>query len=396
MPKLKFNKRQINKKQLKKKNPKPFFSSGAYGCVYYPEFTCLGKRTNRKFKENISKLTINNFYTKNEVEISNIIRKRIKDKHLLGIHRSCNVSKGKLEQFTSEHSCPIVEKEGNKNDYVLLYSRFIDNVEASDFMDVYSNMGTMLVLMDVVTSKIIKFQKHGIVHNDLHFGNILIEKRGNEKSLKDLYHLSTHFRQFKKRIYIIDYGLSLQKDKFYVDGALNKSYLKKLLIGFDPSWKYSSLDFIMLTYCLYNNRALSASVVKQIIRHHVNNNEVFQRLPSSFVTNYTNQAIKYYTDLTASKSPDDIIRKCLTFWNTWDLYHLCIKYLSIIQTVHIRNYKLIMLCLMGIHYDPHKRPSVQEFKGMMIDVTNSRTHENSTKITLSKMELKMSSKSRLV
>lgn len=393
MTKLKFNKRLKNMKSI----TKPFFSSGSYGCVYYPEFTCLGKRSTKKFKENVSKLSLNNFYTSNEVEVGVILKKYVKDKRLLGIHRSCNVSKGKVQNMNKQHSCKIIEESSNLDNFVLLYSKFIDNVEAHEFMKKYNTINTILVILDTLLSKIGKMQKFGIIHNDLHFGNVLIERKGDERSIHDMNMLTTNLKEFKNRIYVIDYGLAIQQRKFMIDNKINYAYLKKICIGFDPSWKYSSLEYHFMSYLIFQGNEISKKIVDKIVNIYVDNHPIMNLLPPIFVDNYKKGAKKYYEKYIVMER-DDVVKDAMKYWKTWDIYHICVKFVSLFLEKDPRTYKFIMICLIGLHYNPEKRPSVASFKHVLQKLVIQNYNSNilrKAEIDMNEDELNNSSKSRL-
>ena len=119
-------------------------------------------------------------------------------------------------------------KNHNLDNFVLLYSRFIDNVEAHDFMKKYNTINTILVILDTLLSKIGKMQKFGIIHNDLHFGNILIERKGDERNINDMSMLTNNLKEFKNRIYVIDFFI--QQRKFMFDDKANYISKKKYWI----------------------------------------------------------------------------------------------------------------------------------------------------------------------
>ena len=343
-------------------------------------------------------MSFNNFYTSNEIEVGAILKKYVKDKRLLGIHRSCNVSKGKVQNMNKQHSCKIIEESSSLDNFVLLYSKFIDNVEAHDFMKKYNTINTVLVILDTLLSKIGKMQKFGIIHNDLHFGNVLIERKGDERSINDMGNLTSNLKEFKNRIYIIDYGLSIQQRKFYIDGKINYAYLKKICIGFDPSWKYSSLEYHFMTYLIFHGSSITKKIVDKVVSIYVDNHPTFNILPASFIDGYKKSAKKYY-ERYISMERDEIVKDALNYWKTWDIYHICVKFVSLFIEKDVRNYKFIMICLLGLHFNPDKRPNVQSFRKILHKLV-SQTFDNNvlrnTKIEVNEDELHKASKSRLI
>ena len=78
--KLKLNKKtksnqKLRKPLIKKHNKTPFFSSGTYGCAYYPEYTCHGKKSMKVTGDNITKLSIYDVLAENEIEVGKKYKK---------------------------------------------------------------------------------------------------------------------------------------------------------------------------------------------------------------------------------------------------------------------------------------------------------------------------------
>ena len=122
-------------------------SKGAYGCVYYPKVRCSGKQTNNT--KYASKLQENNFTSKNELYISNIIKTISKHRNMFSvIIRSCPVEYKEIKD-TEIAECPLIDKQ---EEIVLMDVEYIKNVEiykfleeSNDFFDSREHRGDELI-----------------------------------------------------------------------------------------------------------------------------------------------------------------------------------------------------------------------------------------------------------
>ena len=79
-------------------------AEGGYGCVFHPAINCKARDTkNKKF---ISKLQFNDFSSKNEINIGEYLKDKLKNdkddalnNHFAPVLSSCNIGKSKLKNL---------------------------------------------------------------------------------------------------------------------------------------------------------------------------------------------------------------------------------------------------------------------------------------------------------
>ena len=87
-------------------------SKGSYGCIYYPIVRCTGKQSNNT--KYVSKLQENNFASKNELYISNIIKTNILNygNMFSVIIRSCPINYKEIKDKEIK-ACPLIDKDND-------------------------------------------------------------------------------------------------------------------------------------------------------------------------------------------------------------------------------------------------------------------------------------------
>lgn len=184
-------------------NTNKLLGQGSYGCVYYPGIDC--KANSKKNSKYVTKIQESDNASKNEIYISKIIRKNIKDydKYLIVIVKHCKISVNKLhdKQDNLFNQCEFLEDMNhlfyrNVNDIYLTYSRYLQGsefllyynqyynkrFEYLDYVGIIENYKRLNYSCNLLSS-------NNIVHNDMHSSNLMIKKSNN-------------------KIYIIDFGLA--------------------------------------------------------------------------------------------------------------------------------------------------------------------------------------------
>ena len=214
-------------------------SQGAYGCVYYPGFTCKGNIDNKK--KFVTKLEIYDKTSKNEINISNKIKK-IKNyskffspvvNHCITRFNQINKNKQNL------NDCEAVNvSEHIYNDFLLIYIKYINSKEIDKYLleiDVPSiYVSKILKYFNYNIHAVKKLQENNLIHYDLHTGNILYDK-DNQIPL------------------IIDFGLSIDREIF-IDKNNNIDYLqiKKSTMHYSPKHYTYPPELHFITYVLSN------------------------------------------------------------------------------------------------------------------------------------------------
>ncbi len=311
-------------------------SSGSYGCVFYPSYSCNGKS---KYKKTlVSKLTKNNFISQNEYSTSQIVKKIPNYKeHFIVIESQCPITKKKLITSTMHEQCELLkeDKHYDKSKYVLLYSKYSESLELHYYlMDNISIKILIKTYMDLLKKIEFLIEKE-IIHNDLHFSNVLYEiKTGN--------------------LLIIDFGLSIQKYNFlHKNGSLNIPYLKNAFNYFYPSWMWYSLDFHLLCYLLHigdvNDKIIDDIITQYLEKH------IIRNITDEYLEMFRNLSYEYFTKNLYNMNYEQKIKFLLSFWNTWDNYKIALQFirLYIENSIQLKEFFIILLLL--IHPNPEYR-----------------------------------------
>ena len=196
-----------------------FIAEGAYGCTFKPGLDCDANiNTNNKV---INKIQSINFSSQNELKISDLIKKKIKNykKRFVTINKSCIVNFNTL--YTSDNFNYIVENCDNsafKNyskdnisqfmntDYIMFYMNYIEGGNLQKFFssinDVKKFYNNFTYSLYYLLNSIYLLNKCKIIHNDLHINNILYDIK-------------------KNRTLIIDFGLAFKTTYLYKNNLIN-------------------------------------------------------------------------------------------------------------------------------------------------------------------------------
>jgi serine/threonine protein kinase len=252
-----------------------FLGEGSYGCVYYPGITCKGKKNKKNL---ITKIQEINFYSDNEKNNGKYIKANIKNynKYLSPVTKYCivkfntiersdlNISKCNIlfDEYNSSanvnyediiynssatrDSLPLAKNSIVNEQYILMYSSYIKSYTLKDF---YSNY-TIEFVSSVLTHSykilygISLLNSVGIIHNDLHIGNVLI----NLKNLNPV---------------IIDFGLSFNINNCY---KLNKDYIdfqyiKRFVFDYREDSYHINIEKRFISFIIYNKTSYFPSEI---------------------------------------------------------------------------------------------------------------------------------------
>ena len=192
-------------------------ASGGYGCIYRPEITKHGKQT--KNEEMVSKIQLNNFSSKNEMEISEILKELKNADDYFGLIE--NMSGINISKMSSQLKAPCDKLKAHKTeDFILMNIPFIGKYNYREYLLNQGNNKNLFLYM-VETYKrllggLILLSEKKIIHFDLKDTNIL-------------------FDETKKLPKIIDFGLSIQIDKVWDN-------LTKYFYIYAPDYYYWPLE----------------------------------------------------------------------------------------------------------------------------------------------------------
>ena len=348
----------------KQYNNYDFFSSGSYGCVMYPKMKCDGFKSSYTTKY-ISKLTIKDKYSENEYAIGQKLLKLKEKKNytkLLDsinfVEKKCSIEKNKVNLNKRKHKCKILYPKYKSNDYELFYLKYIPSIDISTYLYHQSNKIQIIYRYYSFVLECIKYlEKNDVIHHDLHASNVIVDEKEN-------YHL-------------IDFGIAIDLTRCYIDGDLNISYLKTILLGYDPSWLFWPIEYHILGHFLYNNENLTSDVLKDIIDTYYKNNIVFKKYFSNLKL-YKTKVYNFMKKKYINKIPiRDHIKSILdNSCHTWDLYQLNYLILDIMELYNIQeNDALISLCKNALHYNYEMRFDVNFYISQILLILNKNKTE---------------------
>jgi serine/threonine protein kinase len=319
-------------------------SSGAYGCVFYPSYSCNGKP--RYKKTLVSKLTKNNFITETEYSTSQIVKTIPNYKeHFIVVESQCPIVKKDLNESKMKESCEIVkeDKHPEKTKYIILYSKFSKSIELQDYLEVNNTFKVFIRTYFLLSKKINLLIQKKIIHNDLHFSNVL-------------YDLT------KGNLLIIDFGLSLQAEKFYLsNGELNMTYLRKVFFNYSPSWNWWSIEFHLLCYIIHNGD-IDDKFITDTIDEYLDHHKIIKNISGDFYNTFKTSSFEYFSHSLEGLSVEKKIKFLLSFWNTWDHYKIALHFINIYLQKKMNSPEFMMVLLLLINPNPEYRPSGLELR----------------------------------
>jgi serine/threonine protein kinase len=414
---------------LKSSNSK-FLGEGSYGCVYYPGISCKGKKNKKNLVTKIQEI---NFYSDNEKNNGNYIKKNIKNysKYFNPVLKYCIVKFNTIKNSNLDiNKCNTLFDEYNSstingdyasnpsnpsnpsnsiinNQYILMYSSYIKNYSLKDFYS-KNNFEFVFSILNHVYKLIYSLtllNQVGIIHNDLHINNILI-------NLKNLYPI------------IIDFGLSFNINNCY---KLNKDYIdfqyiKKFVFDYREDSYHVNIEKRFISFIIFNKTSYFPSEIydnndnnnisKGAINYFIsdayttidNNEEIRKYFNSDEMIDYKKALeLFYYQFLDKSVYPkyNSIVKYLLNFVYMYnDIYSLTIDLLYLNELkVYKQNIVLnneeqfildffIQLYKKSLYPDPNMRLNLEEILDLykfiinFIINYNLKTAKNSIKITM--------------
>lgn len=200
----------------KKRTKHKFLGQGSYGCTVTPGLDCKGKTNKYAYK--VNKIQEVNFNSKNEIEISNAVKK-IKGykKRFVPVFKSCIVkfnqiesSKDIISNCESENLFSSNSQDTGfiKNEYYMFYMKYIEGEVLKKYLLSSKNndkfFDKFFYCLYYLLNSIYLLNQNKIVHNDLHYNNIMVELSTNTPLLID-FGLSFKYKSLFKNSYGFDY-----------------------------------------------------------------------------------------------------------------------------------------------------------------------------------------------
>lgn len=348
-------------------NKSIFFEAGSYGCVRYPQVKCSGKIMSKnqmkksKDKRLMSKISEINFYSLNELEVGKYLNEKKSETtnevfdSWIYVTKSCSIQRKKLNKDFEYDQCPKIQKYSVKKnktedkEYMLLYTKYVESTNYSNYLNQDFGIYKIFKLYYYQLSCAQLCDELHMNHQDMHLQNILVDKEEN--------------------LYLIDFGLSILRSKFYTDSTketLDVDYLKKILVAYQPSWAKLPVDYHICAYFIYENKVLDEKSLHHIIDSNINKNDVFLKFEPQLDI-YKKKMFSHYHNLYVNKTN---IHQCVkhileNYCPTWDVYQVNFISLFLLKS-YIENHTMITdyirMCKNGIHYDNKARGTAKRYK----------------------------------
>ena len=322
-----------------------FLASGAYGCIYHPPYDCKGK--DLKDTSFVTKLVKNDYTSQTEYDVSNLLKD--KDGFLL-IQKKCSITSKNIKKSMAKE-CDLIERKDPHIDskYLLLYSKFINGSELVNYMKDDFTINKMMRSFCFLCKQIETLIDCNIIHHDLHFGNIMYDYTKNE-------------------FVIIDFGLSIIASKFYINDKLNMPYLKESIFRYTPTWQYFAVEEHLLGYLIHKGN-ITEDIIKSTLNEYLNDH-VIQTISPEYFKQYKEESFRYFKKF-VNKPKEDVIKKFLSWWTTWDYYKISLHMIKMYNKLELNFPELLMLLLLMIHPIPKYRPNVVEMNKNIQILLNS-------------------------
>ena len=331
-------------------------SEGGYGCIFYPS---IKTKENHKF---VSKIQKNNFDSRNEAYIGNILRNVPSYlNHFVPVIESEDINIKKIED-NDVNNCTIFMKY-KETPFINMKIRYVNgstfleyivNNKSSSFNFVRLLVNSYNHLLNTITLLIEK----KIVHYDLKGNNIM-------------------FDNSNKLPLILDFGLSIKMDE------IKKENLTKHFYTYAPEYSPWTLELHYVNFLLKVNPNPSNKDLEEMASRFVNSetHPVSFIFSKKFIDNYEKTCLKQLKKYNKIPTLKRKLDKIFTYFDTWDNYALSIIYITIFHFIYPTFNKnnfieiMIKILLQNIHPDPEKRISVRDtvnlFNENLLDFVNN-------------------------
>lgn len=356
------------KKELK------LINSGAFGCIFKPEYTCSGKIGSSKY---ITKIQKNKRTITNELRVSQKVR-NISGyvRFFAPVLKFCEV-KIKKDRVKDMKKCEVFEEDADKkiekSTYVSMKMRYVGKIDLRKH--IFLSVKTSVFFREIVkththllkaTQKLIA---NKIVHFDLKYNNVIFDSE-------------------RKSPIMIDFGQSWLTDELVTD-----SQIKTAFFVFDQ-YDYWCIDILICSY-ITQNVGLSkwkTELVTDSEMKYIFDVFVYGKEPKFDVGNHKkilNDAFKYNILQNPQKIANfetafneyskqfigtvtwyELYSELIKHVYTWDSYSLAIIYLNMLDDVFISSVELYNNIMIASGMKLAKYVEILEY--VVYSVPNSR------------------------
>ena len=327
---------------------------GAFGCTYYPGFTCNAKTS--KNKNLVSKLNVDDNDSKNEIKTGKIVMKIKNYRQFFSpIVKACLVNLNAIDK-KNIGECDVVDKHSDSK-FILSYSRYINGSHLDKYILGFKEDLFVIAVINTYYYLIKSLQllnKNDIIHFDIKGDNIL--------------HDSVAI--------IIDFGLSINISDITVSNLLG---LREYFYTYATDYYIWCPEIHFISYIVLSNVSddslFNLDTLKIVLNDIVNDNPIFKFFSDEFKILY-HKSLYNFMEQFINKSNIFVIRELIKYNNTWDMYSLSVLYLKVIYKREERDREqdstnksisniLSQLFLLNINPDPRKRLSFEATKKLL-------------------------------
>ena len=332
---------------------------GAFGCTYYPGFTCNAKTS--KNKKMVSKLNVDDNDSKNEIKTGKIVMKIKNYRQFFSpIVKACPVNLNAIDK-KNIGECDVVDKHSDSK-FILSYSRYINGSHLDKYILGFKEDLFVIAVINTYYYLIKSLQllnKNDIIHFDIKGDNIL--------------HDSVAI--------IIDFGLSINISDITVSNLLG---LREYFYTYATDYYIWCPEIHFISYIVLSNVSddslFNLDTLKIVLNDIVNDNPIFKFFSDEFKILY-HKSLYNFMEQFINKSNIFVIRELIKYNNTWDMYSLSVLYLKVIYKREERDREerdreqdstnksisniLSQLFLLNINPDPRKRLSFEATKKLL-------------------------------
>lgn len=327
------------------------------------------REENKKYK---NKMVNQNFYSVNELTISNRIKKKpYYYKYYLIIEEYENVN---IYQINRK----MIEKQNSRFDKRYLVYKYTNKqmLDFNDFLQSFTIPKQFILCVFQSFSYILKALIHLNEYNICFFNlspeNVAFPNVCREKPLLQNFQLSLN-----------------------TDGKiLNEEYITNIIKKDGLQFTHKPIEVHLLFYLIQNNiSTISYSFIEEICEIFIKNMSVLKLFSEKFTENHKKACIESLRKY-INKPRSFIITDILTYTDKWDIYSLSVIYLFIVGNI-IRCFsltqtflnKLTTVLFKNIHPDPKKRESLKNTEEETNQLLNNETNwEFVNELKTNKME----------
>ena len=201
-----------------KTNKHKILGGGAYGCAISPGLDCKGKINKYVYK--VNKIQEINFNSKNELQISELVKKiKSYKKRFIPINKFCIVKFNKIENSKDIiNGCENLFDSYSKSDtinfinkeYFMFYMHYVKGTSPKNYLLELKNLDSFynkfFYSFYYLLNSIYLLNKVNIVHNDLHYNNIIYDIVNDVPLIID-FGLSFKYKSLFKNLKGFDYKI---------------------------------------------------------------------------------------------------------------------------------------------------------------------------------------------